>query len=228
MSNEKQLGATLMLYTQDYDETYPTLVLDGSTGVNIAYDASTVLMSYLKNQDIFFCPDRTTSGCNGLGVTEVGFNSNRCIGYGYNFGVSLYIGGGMLQPIYQTPTQDVATGQSLAALIAPAETFAFGDTYDYPFYTIVSSSILSNFAGNSNAEMRHRGQFNMLYADGHAKTMHWQGGVYTDGTKIAFPSNPADYGKWCADPNAPAYPGAAQTCLGYVQQQAAQTVFWQR
>lgn len=228
LSNAKQLGSALTLYTQDYDETYPTLVLQGSAPSNLAYDAATVLMSYIKNENVFFCPDRTAQDCNSLGVTEVGFTSNRCIGYGYNFGVDLYIGGGLLQPIYQTPTLDVAPGQSLAALTAPAETFAFGDTYDYPFYTIVYSSILSNFAGSSDADMRHSGQLNMLYADGHARTMLWKGGVLADGTKVAFPAKVEDYSKWCADPNAPAYPGASQTCLTYLQQQGSQTTFWQK
>ena len=225
LSNAKQLGTALTLYTQDYDETYPTLVLQFNASSNLAYDASTVMMAYLKNESVFFCPDRVTQDCNSLGFTEVGFNSNRCVGYGYNFGIDLSIGGGLLQPITMTSEQAVAMGQSLAALAAPAETFAFGDTYDYPFYTIVYNSILSRFAGSRDADMRHHGQLNMLYADGHVKTMLWQGGVLSDGTKVAFPSRAADYGKWCADPNAPAYPG--QTCLSYLQQQASLTTFWQ-
>jgi prepilin-type N-terminal cleavage/methylation domain-containing protein/prepilin-type processing-associated H-X9-DG protein len=226
VSNEKQIGSALTMYAQDYDETYPTLVLVGSASSNLAYDTSTALMSYIKNEDVFFCPDRSTPGCNSLGITEVGFASDRCIGYGYNVGANLYVGGGLLQPVYQSGTMFVAPGQSLAALVAPADTFAFGDTYDYPFYTITWNYLLSNFAGSNNVALRHRGQFNMLYADGHAKTMRWHGGLFSDGSKVAFPSNPADYGKWCADPEAPTYPGASQTCLASLQQQADQTTFW--
>ncbi len=226
LSNARQLGAALTMYTQDYDETYPTLTLVQTNSALVANDMSLALKTYLKSEDIFFCPDRTSRDCGSLGVIEAGFSSDRCIGYGYNFGVDMYVGGGLLQPIYQLGNMDVAQGQSLAALATPAELFAFGDTYDYPFYTIVWADVLSNFAGGSDAGMRHNGRFNMLYADGHAKGMQWHGGVYTDGTKVAFPTNAADYSKWCAAPDAPAYPGAPQTCLSYLQQQGGQTTFW--
>jgi prepilin-type N-terminal cleavage/methylation domain-containing protein/prepilin-type processing-associated H-X9-DG protein len=226
LSNEKQLGSALTMYTQDYDEIFPALFLTMSSPSYTADDMSLALKPYIKMQDIFFCPDRNTQGCNELGVTEVGFSSDRCIGYGYNFGVNMYVGGGLLQPIYQVGNTYVAPGQSLAALVAPANLFAFGDTYDYPIYTIVWSSILSNFSGNNNSGMRHGGQFNLLFADGHVKNMLWRGGLYTDGTKVAFPSDVAAFGNWCADPDAPAYPGANQSCLNYLQQQPAQTTFW--
>ncbi len=225
LSNERQLGAALTMYTQDYDDSYPALWIVESTPPYLAYDVSLALKPYIKNEDVFFCPDRASRDCNSLGVTEVGFGSDRCIGYGYNFGSDLYLGGGLLQAPYQMGNQYVASGQSLAALAAPADTFAFGDTYDYPFYTILWSTILSNFAGNSTDGMRHGGRFNMLYADGHSRSVLWHGGVYSDGTSVAFPKDAADY-KWCANNDAPAYPGAPQTCLTYLQQQASQTTFW--
>ncbi len=226
LSNTRQLGSALSMYAQDNDETYPTLVLVGSAPSNLAYDISTALHSYINNEEVFFCPDRTAKDCNSLGFTEVGFRSDRCLGYGYNFGVNVYAGGGLVQALSQTGSVYVAPGQSLAALVAPADTFAFGDTYDYPFYTVVWNAILSNFAGSRNSDLRHRGQFNMLYADGHAKSLPWQGGVYSDGTTVAFPKHAEDYGKWCANPDGPAYPGASRTCLAYLQAQANLTTFW--
>ncbi len=226
LSNTRQLGSALIMYTQDNDETYPTLVLVGSASSNLAYDVSTALRSYINNEDVFLCPDRTARDCNSQGFTEVGFHSDRCMGYGYNFGVNVYGGGGLAQPVYQAGNAYVAAGQSLAALAAPADTFAFGDTYDYPFYTVAYNAILSNFAGSHNSDLRHGGHFNMLYADGHAKSLSWQGGVYSDGTKVAFPRRAEDYGKWCANPDGPAYPGASQTCLAYLQAQAGLTTFW--
>ena len=93
LSNTRQMGSALSMYAQDNDEIYPTLVLVGDSSSNLAYDVSTALHSYINNEDVFFCPDRTTKGCNSLGYTEVGFRSDRCLGYGYNFGVNIYAGG---------------------------------------------------------------------------------------------------------------------------------------
>ncbi len=50
MSNAKQIGLALMMYVQDYDETFPP-----ASGV----DVQAVLMPYLKNEGIFNFPGTT-------------------------------------------------------------------------------------------------------------------------------------------------------------------------
>jgi prepilin-type N-terminal cleavage/methylation domain-containing protein/prepilin-type processing-associated H-X9-DG protein len=59
MSNCKQIGTGLMMYTQDYDETYPAAnavipPINGGTNSTIPIDAQ--LTSYLKNAAVWACP----------------------------------------------------------------------------------------------------------------------------------------------------------------------------
>ena len=55
LSNLKQLGLSVMMYVQDYDETYPrTSYLDGD-GVH-DYTWTSVVQPYVKNVQIFVCP----------------------------------------------------------------------------------------------------------------------------------------------------------------------------
>lgn len=69
MSNVKQLGTATIMYAQDYDGIMPMWGYGGSdpddTVADGAYTWDTVIMPYLKNQQILRCPDnhkRTPSG----------------------------------------------------------------------------------------------------------------------------------------------------------------------
>src|SRR5207237_3986512 len=67
-SNLKQLGNAMLMYVQDYDETFP-FVPGSRAGVNAAVDwgkdtwvyndVYVVLQPYVKNFKVFFCPDRS-------------------------------------------------------------------------------------------------------------------------------------------------------------------------
>jgi prepilin-type N-terminal cleavage/methylation domain-containing protein/prepilin-type processing-associated H-X9-DG protein len=59
ISNLKQLGYAVMMYTDDYDETLPPLVQPGSGGGNPDDDYiwTSSIMPYVRNQTIFICPD---------------------------------------------------------------------------------------------------------------------------------------------------------------------------
>src|SRR5947209_4171066 len=61
LSNTKQQGLALMMYAQDYDETTPTLTYTYAT--NIVIDYWQLEQPYVKNVDMFYCPDRTQQGC---------------------------------------------------------------------------------------------------------------------------------------------------------------------
>lgn len=207
MSNVRQIGLSLAMYVQDNDETTPSVSHD--LQANTIYDSWNATMPYVKNKDLFFCPNRTERGC----ASSQGLNGDpneRCIGYGYNWGpMQSFIPGktqgGLLNAMTTIPGFRIATGKTLAAIIDPAATFAFGDSYDLPWYTVAINSILSKFDGNTNGRMMHSSQLNMNFVDGHCKNMSWRGGYGVLGAtfngKIAVPRNSADFGKWCADPN---------------------------
>src|ERR1700733_4110825 len=54
LSNVKQAGLALAMYAQDYDETTPKL--------GAGTEWWTQLYPYVKNVDVFYCPDRTDGG----------------------------------------------------------------------------------------------------------------------------------------------------------------------
>ena len=69
LSNEKQIGLGLMMYTQDYDETYPTAYQyknntattnGGSAGGYIHYSA--MVQPYIKSDKVWVCPSDKNGG----------------------------------------------------------------------------------------------------------------------------------------------------------------------
>lgn len=208
LSNSRQIGTALMLYLQDNDEVTPSVYQDFNS--NTITDAWNLLQPYTKSVDVFYCLDRTETGCNALSGLNADPNQ-RCIGYGYNWGPIQSFSvdsneGGLLNLMVVSAdySQNIATGKGLAALIAPAEVFAFGDVYDVPWYTLGINVILVTFTGETNAALRHGGRFNMTYMDGHAKNLLWHAGYRIGGRrgdKWAAPRNKADYAKFCANPD---------------------------
>jgi prepilin-type N-terminal cleavage/methylation domain-containing protein/prepilin-type processing-associated H-X9-DG protein len=201
LSNMKQVDTALLMYTQDYDESLPSLTDDHSVTPSIRTDIWNVLQPYTNSKDVFYCPDRTDVGCGygdfaGIGPTD------RCIGVGYNWGPIQFAGGGLLSTASSVGSVTIYTGIALAGIVSPADAFTLGDTQDTPFYTISSSSIISGAKITSNSSLLHAGRFNMAYVDGHAKSMGWKAGNISGFGSVAMPSAESDWGKWCADTNA--------------------------
>ncbi|MGC4047451.1 MAG: DUF1559 domain-containing protein [Armatimonas sp.] len=163
LSNMKQLGTAIQMYTQDYDESMPG-VTDGSAGIGqsggwIYYTAFPAfetpnsydpkrgaLMSYIKNVQIFVCPSDGDGRRSG--------NS-----YAYN--------GCLIQPPF---TAGYNRGRALAAIDAPAERALlleearedgggrFGT--DDGFFNLPVGNVVST---------RHHDGSVVMFADGHAK-----------------------------------------------------------
>lgn len=228
LSNVRQIGLAFTMYVQDYDETTPTVTQDLRKSTII--DAWQLLQPYTKSMELFYCPDRTQTACGAVeGIVETPPNQ-RCIGYGYNWGPwqdHNGVGeteGGLLNELLITDNIDYATGISIASILSPADMFAFGDTYDEPWYTITVNQLLTYFDGNTNSAFRHRGRFNMNFVDGHAKNLQWRGAYDVYGQKYAFPKNTADYTRWCADPNAVVTTDVGQVACGEVAATAFKVV----
>lgn len=170
MNNEKQIGTGLAMYLQDYDETMPRhynpgtglamrFPRDGQQWINTGdwFDPSDQIYPYIKNREVFACPSslRATTGGNWRYEHDHGWNT------------------------------DVVNGRTLATLTAPADMVLTADT-DWEYlqsntWTEVCgwtgnypSAINSAPAANGRFRSRHAGMNNILFADGHVKSMKIQ------------------------------------------------------
>ena len=229
ISNSHQMGMAFTMYNQDYDSVTPSVNQDFQN--NTLTDALSQMQPYIKNLEVYYCPEREQVGCSVTTRDVFGVYSSdpkaRCMGYGYNWGPQqdfsdkddegglLSVANYILDPVTQQLLGESYRGRTLSQIITPAETFAFGDTNDLPFYTLGINSILAynspdrkNAAPHLNSALPHRGWFSMTYCDGHTKSMKWRGGESIDALAsnwsktIAVPRRVEDYGKWCIDPKA--------------------------
>ena len=245
VSGSRQMGMAFTMYLQDNNEATPTVYQDYAH--NIIWDYPDMLLPYVKNKDVFYCPERTQIDCY-LKSGAVGRHGDRCVGYGYNWGPQQNFAhndteGGLLFSAFldQKNQIEIYRGKMVAELIAPAETFAIGDSNDVPFLTIGMNSILSynepsdpKAAPRRNSALPHHGLFSMTYCDGHTKSMAWRGGVSSDtlaagwsGT-VAIPRHKEDFGKWCTDPKAIIHTqrDGDYTCDNLANLQIAKVIKW--
>lgn len=196
-SNLKQIGLAVMMYTQDYDETYPRAQQCANTACNAyVYWYGDLLEPYVKNSQLFRCPSSTTRESISLGS------------YGANQQLLV--------------ARDAVSGPlKIASVPAAAKTYMILDYGEWRIYGGVSfmrtasnsrylpgigkirnlspdscptrtgsnPDFYSSFK-NDCMSGRHLGGLNVAYADGHVK---WQKSmtVYNDYVKPNYgPFNP--------------------------------------
>jgi len=206
LSNSRQQGDALIMYMNDADGVVPPAyqtLIDGAY-----YDVWQQILPYTKNMDIFYCPDRTQTGCTGA---VGGADTTRCIGYGFNWGpLQTFTPGdfeGGLMNAYQVGADwEGALGRAESEIVAPAEMFAYSDTHDRTWYTNSTNTGLTSWTGSTNHELVHGGRLNSNFVDGHSKMVQFHVGMVKvrpvePRSKFLFPMNSNDDSKWCADPN---------------------------
>ncbi|MGI4792454.1 MAG: prepilin-type N-terminal cleavage/methylation domain-containing protein [Janthinobacterium lividum] len=232
LSNLKQLGLGFMQYNQDWDED--TLNVDkgyiqgGPQGAGYRYEATWYILldPYTKSSALMHCPDRTDSAASTKATTTKvsgcvdnyynnSTNPGTCVGYGYNDGIVSDGGYGLIgAQTTDSAGNTLRPGVSIARIISPAQTVAFGDTYDN------LSIALDNISGTvtSSAAIRHTHRLNICFADGHAKAMPMLMAI-NNGSPVFLPASQSDATDWCYDPSAVGdysiagggYPGGAAT-----------------
>jgi prepilin-type N-terminal cleavage/methylation domain-containing protein/prepilin-type processing-associated H-X9-DG protein len=182
LSNMRQTGNAWLMYAQDYDERLPKTgngrPNEGEDTVGEFY----LLQPYIKNFQMFFCPNRMTKywecwSINNQGTSSITLpieqRTSRCFGYGTNFGLYDYrTGNGIWGPRQDDPAPwggSVWIGRSLSEFPSPAQCVLQGDTNDEPPATL--TPYFQGIDGETPSAVRHNGQYQYTFADGHAKSM---------------------------------------------------------
>ena len=200
LSNCRQSGLAYQMYIQDYDETTPLQrSYDTPSGSPYWY---VLIQPYVKNWQLMLCPDRSAV------TTKTGVNyppelNGRLLGYGYNDGWVSDSGYGLTSQITLPTGKTARPGKAIAGIATPADCVAFGDTYDSAGYSVAMDNTLGNSdAPKTTGSLRHSGNFNFVFVDGHAKLIRMQIGNYAGYGLVTRPSSEVDALKWCYDPNA--------------------------
>jgi prepilin-type N-terminal cleavage/methylation domain-containing protein/prepilin-type processing-associated H-X9-DG protein len=169
-SNLKQIGASLLMYTQDYDQTLPISRPSDSKG-----DPVDTLMPYTKQgygQGIWRCPS------HGGFTRDGGWTSS----YGYNWQYLLAPGPDYPHTNYNGFSN---SGVSDSFLQRPADTLSFiedsapkGNSNLWALVARPGDS--SNVDGFGRPHFRHHEQANVLFCDGHVKTVGLSFGLPTE------------------------------------------------
>lgn len=187
LSNVKQIGTAVYMYTQDYDEQYPhcdyslpatspsPLNPDANGGfarrVN-HYKWEAWLVPYIKNVQIMFCPSRKRD--------EVAWAVNGEIKNGYALHLAIT---GASNGLIDRPA---FTGGGLPGVVTPAETFIVMELWNQVSYSYITPDnrlwpaalreswepYLKPGGAIDKKSAAHKDGFNFAFADGHAKWMH--------------------------------------------------------
>ncbi len=149
VSNCKQIGTALMMYVQDYDETYPMVVeSEGPAGEYCNwYD---LLQPYIKNDGMFQCPSFRNKDYTATGM-KTDYLINGFVSHGYSIAV------------FNTPADQIATAER-------AEGYADQDYHPSPIF----APEYSDQWPSSLCVDRHNGGSVYTFADGHAKWLKWE------------------------------------------------------
>lgn len=161
MSNLKQIGLGVMMYTQDYDEKLPLSSVCGSatleTGKTTPSACTTggfrhlwpsMIYPYTKSLQVFDCPSMSGPIWNG------GYVSNMA------YGINNYI-------------SSSANTFSLTAIQRPSEILLIADSD-----MANSTSYILNGYGVSIPDARHLDTFNMVFVDGHVKSQKTENWIF--------------------------------------------------
>jgi prepilin-type N-terminal cleavage/methylation domain-containing protein len=163
LSNMKQVGLSVLMYIQDYDETFPMSAYPDAndpTSRTAAYTYDEVCQPYIKNTQLFTCPSdprgypHRTYACN----VHV-FGHNR---------IDSQVGG----PRWP---------RRLAAIQLPAETIMLGERWANSGNRRIGRAnyhTTSGTRGRNNAN--HNGPYagNYTLVDGHSKWYKWESTRY--------------------------------------------------
>ena len=150
LSNLKQLGLSILSYSQDYDEKFPLAVAGGPTPP--IYLLSEIINPYIKNTQIWMCPSKQGSvDLSALGKTN--------LSYAPDVGTLIPAGNATGGRLFGAPVAGTSSA-SLGAVDQPSQT---------PMMCDAVGAISAAFVSTVNPDPRHNDGINLVYVDGHAK-----------------------------------------------------------
>ncbi len=169
LSNLKQLGLSMLQYTQDYDEHFP--IYDPGLSVSTArpYGWADALNPYLKSRQVIQCPSETVStgtiSASPITINYIDYSYNLWVG-GYYTTASAIRQAGLHLSYFTQPTLtvvlcDFSTGT--------ARSYVTGGNPSYGSTGRLYAPVDTGLALLPEEAIRHLGGANMAFADGHAK-----------------------------------------------------------
>ncbi|MBM3498822.1 MAG: DUF1559 domain-containing protein [Armatimonadetes bacterium] len=165
LSNVKQLSLAVLMYTQDYDETYPPAVMSPDGGATL-YTGFDLALPYVKNQQILLCPTDKQGRVNAAYAVFPGSLALPPCSYAANISdpfMTAFVD--PLPPSYVFGIPPPLMGLSVVAegdIQMPAQTTLLWD--GTPGGAPAAGPLLT-------VAPVHNGVFNMGFCDGHAKAL---------------------------------------------------------
>jgi prepilin-type N-terminal cleavage/methylation domain-containing protein len=225
LSNGKQLGTAVNIYSADNDDRLPSIYDDGPGSINgCGGDPACSMYPYFKTGGLLAGGYRNNIRSGKQYYN--GPNDYDRLDFGYNWGYEIRSGGAVVEaekcvqgfavkdcdPGDHPDRWRYMTGISTTQMTSPADLMVFGNTYDTPRQTLGGADgwFFDNYSAVSATGVGHNkdiyfgGQIITVRADGHAKSVAWKGGVIAAfGSLAATPKNYDDRVKlYCADPDA--------------------------
>ncbi len=153
LSNEKQLGLGLMMYSNDYDERVPAWKVQGTCAADTAVSWVHVIYPYVMNAQMYVCPSSRwfiNAQCSFY------LPAARAMNLGSSYGMNDCPEG-----------TGGASEQALASMIRPAELIAVGEG-PTPWRP-VDMGAGAGTPCNRNYDSVHNEGLNVVMFDGHAK-----------------------------------------------------------
>ncbi|HZP80052.1 MAG TPA: prepilin-type N-terminal cleavage/methylation domain-containing protein [Chthonomonadaceae bacterium] len=199
LSNTRQLGTALRMYSQDFDETYPRITFIETPDYFDTYNWRNAIRPYVKNKGIFACPSNPFSrpSPGTLPVTE-DFDTGRDpkgnaegwseepdltmpVSYAMNSCASTWL------PATGPDADPSLSALSDGAISRPADTIAIGEVaagwsdinMNWAYSNPTSAQCQWGYwHGSSWPGGNPAGPANWTFFDGHAKAKKWSATVY--------------------------------------------------